>query len=678
MSTSLLTLIAWAPFLLVVLICGIIFTLLGYKRGSARGGIAIGVTLLSAILSVFVAKLLSGTLTSTVSPMIGDALADGFRDNPTALETLADGLSKAVCATVLYLPVFLILGSILKNVAAVITKKFLKAPKAIGNRLGGLGLGLLDAILFAFLLLLPIYGTLGVANTVMERLEVIGEMSEEDEVAEGMETINAVVDQPLSDLASVFPFSTMYDGLMTFSYEGDSVCLPRILRDASDVVADAVLLEQTKDPDELRLLAHRLAGNASDLLSEVDFLLVLVGDFAAEEIPEVGGINFGEAYDGFRNSDLMKKDLPAIFDLLLGVVDSGVVEAFADGSYNPATLDMNTLADALGTGLNATESLAKFKATVVREAVKELVASEEMTDNLRALIDAVSALPETPYDAENARKEGESLAMILNGILLSSNSDKISGEGVGYLIEGLARHPAIDVDVVMNAAEDLLVEMDFMAADGSATAVIKPLKDALLESLDKPFGESTFPSLTDTAVNTVDTLQSIVNGEVNTESMKEMLSADAESLSTMKEMVTEELLTDFGLEKEAAQMNTLLGTMFDAIADNDLSEEELEKEATVLSDALITFNQAAGMTEEAAAEHFMDNADKLLSDCLESQIITDTLDTMTENGESDPLNLFTGLDEDNKASLEEKLDELGEEVDAETIENLKLFMGLTD
>ena len=463
---------------------------------------------------------------------------------------------------------------------------------------------------------------------------------------------------------------------MSFSVEGETVCLPRVIRTASGLVEDAVLLDRTNDSSEIRRLARRVAGNAADLLSETELLLVIVGDMAVENIPEMSGINFGEAYVGFRDSDLMKKDLPAIADLLIGIADSGVIDAFRGGSYDPTKVDLDTMADTLGTALNATDSLAKLKATVIREAVRELISSQgEITDSLQALLDAVAAIPEMPYGAEEARKEGESLTMILNGILLSSNSDKISGEGVGYLIEGLARHPAIDVDVVMDAAADLLTDMG-LSADSSSDFIVKPLKQALLESLNKPITETTFPNLTDTAVNTVDTLQGIVNGEVNTESVKEMLSADTESLSTMKEMVTEEFLTDFGLGEEAAKINVLLGTMFDAIAENDLTEEELGKEAAALSDALITFHQAAGMTETDAAAHFMENADELLDDCLSSQIITDTLDTLTENGESDPLALFTGLDENDKAALETKIDEL--DVDDAAAETLKQFMGLTN
>lgn len=669
-----LTLIAWAPFLLVVLICGIIFTLLGYKRGSARSGIAIGVTLLSAILSVFVAKLLSGALTSVVRPAISDALNDALSlaelNNPSVIDRLTVGVTKAICATVLYLPVFLLLAILLKNVAAVGTKRFFKEPKAVGNRLGGLGLSLLDAVLFAFLLLLPIYGTLSVADGVFDKTQTVNEITEDDTQ---MTMILSVTDQPLSDLASVFPFSTMYDSLMTFTYEGESVCLPRIIRTGTDVAVDVALLDRTKDPEEIKRLTHRLADNASDLLSEVDFLLVLVADFAIEEIPEVGGINFGETYVGFRDSDLMKKDLPAILDMLIGAVDSGIIEAFQSGKYDTSKLNMSGLADALGTGLNATNSLAKLKATVIREAVNELVKDQtDLSDGITPLLNAVNSIPETPYGAEEARKEGESLAMILNGILISSNSDKISGEGVGFLIEGLARHPAIGVDVVTNAASDLLKAAGLPSGD----SVVKPLEDALQSSVSKPMEESTFPNLADTAVNTVDTLQGIVDGEVNTESMKEMLSADAEALATMKEMVTEELLSDFGLQEQAAQMNTLLGTMFDAIAANDLSGETLEKEAEVLSEALISFNQAAGMSKEDAAQHFMDNADELLDDCLQSTIISDTLDAMTANNETDPLDLFSGLDKSEKATLENKINELS--ADTEARENLKQFMGLTD
>lgn len=672
MTPSMISLLCWAPFLLVILLCGIRFVILGYKRGAARAGISLGVTALSALIAVILAKLLSSTLVGVVRPIVSDLLRGKMKGN--SLELLATGVAQAVCALVLYVPIFLILSIILKIVASVIFKRILPKPEKTWNRVGGLAVSAVDALVFAFLMLLPIYGTLAVGSYVTDMitdLEVI-EKSGEDE---GIAYLNAVANHPLAGVAGIPPFSTAYDSLMTVSVSGERLCLSGVVRSASDLVSDYAAFSKAINEQEKQRLAVSMLGDLEDLIKDSELLLTVAGDFAAESLSDVGGMNLAEIYPGFADSTFLKNDLPVLLDLIETSVESGLLDALtADSGYDPSKVDLEMLSEALGTALNGSDSLAALKSSAIREIVTllmEKMGSSEMSDAATELLNAVANISSSPLSPDAAKKEGESLVMILNGMLLGMNDDKNIGYAAGSLLEGLARHPSVGVDKVVNAADDLL-SASGKKLDGSVTA---PLKDALRDSVNKPVSESTFPKLTDAAMNTVGALESVANGNVDPESMMNLITSDPEALLQMKEMVSDELLGDFGLGENAGKINSLLNSVFDSIAAVELDNEAVTKEAEALSTALVTFNGVAA-TPENAEQILLDNADDLIESCLESEILSGVLASATEGEGSDPMGLFGGMSEEVKETLTQKIDAKADEVDASLIESLKLFIGI--
>ena len=77
---------------------------------------------------------------------------------------------------------------------------------------------------------------------------------------------------------------------------------------------------------------------------------------------------------------------------------------------------------------------------------------------------------------DEAKKEGEAFYLLITGIVASSD-DKTQAMGLGMMIEGLARHPRVGVETVMDAAgaimessglemsDSLLGKMEVMAAE---------------------------------------------------------------------------------------------------------------------------------------------------------------------------------------------------------------------
>ena len=103
MTPALLNLILWAPFLLVLLISGLIFCISGYKKGLWRALISFGVTIVSAVLSMLLANVLAKVIAPSVMTMIN--VEEMFGELPisaSAIQEVIKGLVGSVISLVLF------------------------------------------------------------------------------------------------------------------------------------------------------------------------------------------------------------------------------------------------------------------------------------------------------------------------------------------------------------------------------------------------------------------------------------------------------------------------------------------------------------------------------------------------------------------------------------------------
>ena len=285
MSASLFSLLVWAPVLLLALIFGIVFAILGYKRGAAKAAISVAVTLLTAVISILLAKLLSSALGSAVR-----SLAEKLTNQADlgAYADLIDSMTAAFAALLLFAPVYILLLLLFKNLTSLVFTAKMPKPKSAGNRVGGLAIGLFDALLMTFLILLPLYGTVGLVTNGYEAVAALTEQSAKEEsdvlaarvpavrlsmtrtaadprflsapvvkttmnlpendlygtdgfggfpTNELKSGLKAVGASPLVKLAAFGPFSAAYDNLFAFQYNGQTVSVSKIVKTVTDVVS---------------------------------------------------------------------------------------------------------------------------------------------------------------------------------------------------------------------------------------------------------------------------------------------------------------------------------------------------------------------------------------------------------------------------------------------------------
>ncbi|MBQ0101876.1 MAG: hypothetical protein KBT31_03670 [Firmicutes bacterium] len=165
-------LLIWLPFIIVLALPLIIWSIGGYRRGALGALIMMLGTAFSAVIAVVLSKLLSGLggslsgfLLKKAGELAGEysALLEG-----EALREYASGLAKALLACVIFTVIFPFLEPIIRALTSFLAPTVRKKKKAV--RLTGAVIGIADAFLFAFLMLSPYYSLLGDASTALGNL----------------------------------------------------------------------------------------------------------------------------------------------------------------------------------------------------------------------------------------------------------------------------------------------------------------------------------------------------------------------------------------------------------------------------------------------------------------------------------------------------------------------------
>ncbi len=685
MTPAIITLIAWFPFLLLALIFGIVFSLKGYKRGSALAGISIGITVISCILSILIARLIAVGVAGNFAPMLSKLLeTSGLKGGADEIAKLATSVASAFASLVIYIPVFIILASVLKPVSSFLFKKIIPKPKHVANKIGGISISIIDALLLAILVTLPLYGTLALADGFIAAFSY----KNDDEV---MEYVSAATDPFIVDVASVPPFSTAYDTLMSCKIGSTTVSISATLREATELLSHIDAFEDLKDGKFNKKDILALIGSAEALLTENDFAADFICDYLGDKapsfkVPGLGKIKLDEYYPALSDSKQLRRDLPAFFDLTEAMVKSGMVEALINKDGDMSKVNADTVAKAFGNTLNHSAALATFKSnllnTVVDSFSKEIIdGGKDKDGKVKALCDAIAAIPTEPMNKENAKKEGESFYLLMSGIVTSSN-EKTKMMGLGMMLEGLARHPMVGVDKVMDAAGTIMENSGTKLSD----SLINKMEDNLRISISKPIGENSFGKYCNTAFTTIDAFSGITGGgssedkEASKESLKNLITADKESLEAVKDTVSSDLMADMGIDdKHADAFKDVIDATFDSIIESDISEEEAEKEAEALGNIIGAVTEVTDNPEETD-DVVKEYTTEVLNEVLDCKIATGMIQKLASKGKPDPLGLFEDLTDDAKVSVEETIDEYiaaaKTEDEIAALEAFKIFVGI--
>ena len=171
-----------ALMLLIVIINVLKGLVRGFKKSLGSLAAIIASALVSAVVTLIVCNPTSG-LVALVGDLLNDIIPMDSLGEIFAIEEIGVALNyyiSMLLAPLFFLACYLLLSLIFGIVAGIVFKRlpFLKSPKKVLHRLGGVGIGLLCGILVCLIVFSPFIGILSMANNAILALDSKGEIKE--------------------------------------------------------------------------------------------------------------------------------------------------------------------------------------------------------------------------------------------------------------------------------------------------------------------------------------------------------------------------------------------------------------------------------------------------------------------------------------------------------------------
>lgn len=253
MNVFFVGILLWIPFLLVLITALILFLISGYRRGLWRSLISLGVTAVSAGLSVLLSKLIAAPIAGLITPMIplGEMelpLSVGF------LQELMQGLIGVIISLLLFSSLLMMFCLIGKTLSNHLGDNKLQA-KNTGMKWAGLGIRLVDAVLFSLLLVLPLYGTLATYTPVVRTVIAVS-----DEAEDVQEFMAAVEEHPVVAASQEGPVAWVYDEMANAQVGDSALDIAGMARSVEGLITRVEALndadEETAIPMTLELIDY--------------------------------------------------------------------------------------------------------------------------------------------------------------------------------------------------------------------------------------------------------------------------------------------------------------------------------------------------------------------------------------------------------------------------------------
>ena len=429
---TLIPVLLWVPFGLLVLITGLIFCIRGYKNGAIRSAFALGATVFSVIACIALSVLLSWPLSKLFVPLTAPLTASLVSPG-ASLYGMVQGLMGTVVSVLIALflfPLLFLIAAIVLRTVALKTSRNKFAEPQKPAKWGGVGVGLVEALVFSLALLLPLYGSLSTY------LPTLRELTTEAEAADLMED---VCDHPLVTAFGVEPLRFTYDNLGVIVYEGGATYPSTLMEDLRDILSQVSSLSEKELADygqaELDLL-QRLRQNP--FLREILYRVMAVG------LQEIGKTEEGGRPVGL---ELAEEDIAptgeAVLDLVENLVEENMNTGILADGLDVQTLMQSELATDVTKVLNSSPSAVIFRDAILEEMVDALLAEfpKEIADAVREPL-----LDTTKEIVGDTALKAEDLHSLL--ALLQTDRTDMDEDGYKALLEELRRHPLVGEDKV--------------------------------------------------------------------------------------------------------------------------------------------------------------------------------------------------------------------------------------
>lgn len=429
MTPSLLNLILWAPFLLVLLISGLIFCISGYKKGLWRSLISLGVTIVSAAISMLLANVLAKVIAPSVVALV--PMEDVVKDIPISPDTVAQivgGLIGSVISLVLFVILMFVLTLILKLVSNAIKRRALITTQK-GYKLGGLGVRFVDAVLYTVLLLLPIYGSIQAYAPTVQSLLSFVQTEDNEEMADIKEYVEVLASHPVVMMTKPSPIAAVYKGLQSFEVGDAVVNIPEIVETAKTTVSMLEDLSK-KDITELGKEDLEIIDHLRDNVVDQDWFYAVADEgikALKEQIPADSDDEYMQMLLPLldMDKDSFKENCTALLDIAELLIKHDIINMMQKDEIDVVKLyESGCISEALRI-VNGSNQLLAIKSMVIEKVVTELFGE----DKAKADEFLKTLKLEKLETEEQLKKEAEAI-----GVLVMNQSS-------ATILELIARHP---------------------------------------------------------------------------------------------------------------------------------------------------------------------------------------------------------------------------------------------
>ena len=394
MDVNTINLILWAPFALVGLLTALIYVIKGLRKGIKPALVSLAAIVLAAVLGIFVARGLAGTMTPALE---GAIHAEAF-ELSDMLVLLILSVVSTLAAMLLFMLLFLILTPIIAAIGkAILRKKVEPSPVTNGGKAGGAALGLISALLFTVMLLLPIYGSLAAyAPIVRTALDMIPDASAQAQETYSLQPLSAttvkpvsretrqaplsdlqllreildcILQHPLVELSSTAPVQAVYTSLSEVSVEETPVNLSDMAATMEELLEKIAAVTQADDAHRIEACRELVTFCREKVLSQewaytVYAMVLDETDDLFDDEPYAEEILDILTFD----AEEFQTNTEAILDFIGAVLERDALEQLEQGDI--AALAASGLLDEAVKLLNATDKMAELKNLVYRIALE--------------------------------------------------------------------------------------------------------------------------------------------------------------------------------------------------------------------------------------------------------------------------------------------------------------------
>ena len=541
----------------------------GLRRGFWKQLFRTGTTLLSAVISYITGVSLSNSIIGSLNAeSFGDVIDQIATADPEAANMVAEMIAKInfelieylvlLPATIVLIPlltavVFVVLNVVLNIVRAIVTK-IVGVNKAKNNsdRLGGVVLAFVEAVIWVIMVTLPLSAMFSLANAVYEKATATPEtgvygVAQEEETEDSFVTlyqqyVAPFTQNPASAFIQQMGANAIADGIATVTIDDQPTNMREEVLKVADVVVEATklaeadftaLTENEKDSitaivftlSESKIMSKVLVGtlNTIPTLVEEDVIPLDFDDTAVS-----GLIDSVMTFLEETSTETLEEDLGTLTEVYFGLCDSGIIAAVTNGedvmdAFKEGKDELLDAINALSSNERTENIVDGMYDVVINAAFGNTSSKPEEGDE--------EAKPNIPGDntGNNAGVSGIGVQDIKDGITQIADITKGNKTDDEYIAE-LA-------DAIIDVAKD---KLNVEIAEDMATEAAKFINENLSEEMDKlraavadkiKFNELVFALL--------DAFQCYNDGEeIDLEQFEEIL--DIEITDRIDELVPEE------------------------------------------------------------------------------------------------------------------------------------------